>query len=85
MSESNTVRYKPGRDRKPEDRTDWALLSTMTDEEVEAAADVAGVTVRGISRLYRRLEPRQGLMLGFTGFPARMMAGGVARLAAALG
>ena len=38
MSESNTVRYRPGRDRKPEDRTDWARLRTMMDEEVEAAA-----------------------------------------------
>lgn len=61
------------------------LKDGRPDLEVEAAADVAGVTVRGISRLYRRLEPRQGLMLGFTGFPARMMAGGVAKLATALG
>jgi len=38
VSESNTVRYRPGRDRKPEDRTDWARLRTMMDEEVEAAA-----------------------------------------------
>jgi putative transcriptional regulator len=38
VSESNTVRYRPGRDPKPEDRTDWARLTTMTDEEVEAAA-----------------------------------------------
>ena len=40
--------------------------------------------MRAISRLYRQAQPRQGLMLGFSGFPERMMAGGVARLARAL-
>lgn len=60
------------------------LRDGSPDREAEALADAASVTVRGISRLYSRLEPRQGLMLGFTGFPARMMAGGVARLASAL-
>jgi putative transcriptional regulator len=32
------IRYKPGRDPEPEDRTDWDRLRRMTDEEVEAAA-----------------------------------------------
>lgn len=59
------------------------LKDGRPDREAEALADAAGVTVRGISRLYRRLEPRQGLMFGFTGFPARAMAGGVAKLARA--
>lgn len=61
------------------------LKSNRSDLEVEAAADAGGVTVRAISRLYRAVEPRQGLMLGFSGFPARVMAGGVARLAEAVG
>jgi putative transcriptional regulator len=32
------IRYRPGIDPKPEDRTDWDRLRRMTDEEVEAAA-----------------------------------------------
>ena len=32
------IRYRPGRDRKPESRTDWARLKRMSDEEVERAA-----------------------------------------------
>lgn len=55
-----------------------------SDLEAEAAADRAGIYVRAISRLYRAAEPRSGLMLGFSGFPARTMAGGVARLKKAL-
>jgi len=60
------------------------LKDGRSDLEAEAAADAAGVSVRAISRLYRKAEPRSGLMLGFSGFPAAMMAGGVARLARAL-
>ena len=56
-----------------------------SDLEVEAAAAAGGVSVRAISRLYRQAPPRQGLMLGFSGFPERMMAPGVTRLARALG
>jgi putative transcriptional regulator len=32
------IRYRPGRDPKPESRTDWDRLKRMTDEEVEQAA-----------------------------------------------
>lgn len=38
MSENNIVRYKPGRDAKPVDRTDWDRIRAMSDEEVEDAA-----------------------------------------------
>ncbi len=38
MSENNTVRYKPGRDPKPADRTNWAHVHAMTDDEAEVAA-----------------------------------------------
>ncbi|WP_309646638.1 PLP-dependent aminotransferase family protein [Phenylobacterium sp.] len=61
------------------------LKDGRSDLEVEAAAAEAGLYVRAISRLYRQVAPRQGLMLGFSGFPARLMAGGVARLAKVLG
>jgi GntR family transcriptional regulator/MocR family aminotransferase len=61
------------------------LKGNGSDLEVEAAAARGGVSVRAISRLYRQAQPRQGLMLGFSGFPERMMAPGVARLARALG
>jgi GntR family transcriptional regulator/MocR family aminotransferase len=60
------------------------LKGNGSDLEVEAAAARGGVSVRAISRLYRQAQPRQGLMLGFSGFPERMMAAGVARLARAL-
>jgi len=38
MSDSNITRYKPGRDTRPESKTDWARLRAMTDDEAEAAA-----------------------------------------------
>lgn len=38
MSDSTITRYKPGRDPKPVDRTDWKRLKAMTDTQVEAAA-----------------------------------------------
>lgn len=38
MSESNIVRYRPGRDPKPVGKTDWQRLRAMSDEEVEANA-----------------------------------------------
>jgi GntR family transcriptional regulator/MocR family aminotransferase len=61
------------------------LKEGRSDLEVEALADRGGVAVRAISQLYRWSEPRQGLMLGFSGFPERAMAPGVARLADAIG
>ena len=36
-NDASTTRYRPGRDKLP-DRTDWARLRTMSEEEVEAAA-----------------------------------------------
>ena len=32
------IRYRPGRDPKPESRTDWDRLNQMSDEEIERAA-----------------------------------------------
>jgi GntR family transcriptional regulator/MocR family aminotransferase len=39
---------------------------------------------RAITPLFHGQPARPGLMLGFTGFPARAMDGGVARLSAVL-
>ncbi len=32
------IRYRPGRDPKPESRTNWDRLKRMSDEEIEQAA-----------------------------------------------
>jgi GntR family transcriptional regulator/MocR family aminotransferase len=61
-----------------------AYLREGSDVAAEAQAAAAGMATRAISPLYRDASPRQGLLLGFTGFPARAMDAGVARLAAAL-
>jgi GntR family transcriptional regulator/MocR family aminotransferase len=54
------------------------------DVAVQAAAAARGLTARATSPLYRKAPPRPGLMLGFSGFAARSMAAGVARLADAM-
>lgn len=55
-----------------------------SDVAAEAAVTATGMTARAVSPLYHQAEPRSGLLLGFTGFPANAMDAGVARLAAAL-
>lgn len=55
------------------------------DVEAEALAAARGVVARAITPLHQVLTPRPGLLLGFTGFPAKAMDAGVARLASALG
>jgi putative transcriptional regulator len=51
------IRYKPGRDPRPEGRTDWERLKRMTDEEIEAAAladpDAQPMTDQQLARVYR--------------------------------
>jgi len=61
------------------------LKDGRSDLDVETRAEARGLLARAISPLYHDAPPRQGLLLGFTGFPAKAMDGGVARLAAALG
>ncbi|MDZ4371914.1 MAG: PLP-dependent aminotransferase family protein [Phenylobacterium sp.] len=56
-----------------------------SDRAFEARALAGGVTARAISPLHHAAPPRQGLLLGFTGFPPKAMDAGVAKLAAALG
>lgn len=60
------------------------LKDGRDDVAAEAAAAARGLTARATTPLYRKADPRPGLMLGFSGFPARSMAAGVARLAEAL-
>jgi GntR family transcriptional regulator/MocR family aminotransferase len=60
------------------------LKDGRSDLAVEAAAAARGLLARAISPLYHDAAPRQGLLLGFTGFPARSMDAGVARLASSL-
>lgn len=60
------------------------LREGRSDVEAEARAAARGVLARAISPLHHAAAPRQGLLLGFTGFPASAMEAGVARLAAAL-
>lgn len=58
------------------------LKDGRSDLDVEARAQARGLMARAISPLFHDAPPRQGLLLGFTGFPARSMDAGVARLAA---
>lgn len=61
------------------------LKDGRSDLDAEAQAAARGVLTRAISPLHHAAPPRHGLLLGFTGFPAKAMDAGVARLAAALG
>jgi DNA-binding transcriptional MocR family regulator len=60
------------------------MPSRPGDTAVERAALADGVVVRALSRLYVRARPRQGLLLGFSGYPAATIAGAAGRLAAVL-
>jgi GntR family transcriptional regulator/MocR family aminotransferase len=57
------------------------LKGGQTDVHIEAAAARARVVVRAISRFYRSASPRQGLMLGFSGFPRQLIVPAAGRLA----
>jgi len=60
------------------------LRAGWSDLDAEARAAARGVLTRAISPMHHHAAPRQGLLLGFTGFPVSAMDAGVARLAAAL-
>ena len=51
------IRYRPGREPEPKDRTDWDRLRGMTDDEVEAAArsdpDARPMTEEQLARSFR--------------------------------
>jgi GntR family transcriptional regulator/MocR family aminotransferase len=57
------------------------LRDGRSDLAVEDAARRAGIVVRAISRFYRAVSPRPGLMLGFSGFPRQLIVPAAARLA----
>lgn len=57
------------------------LHGGTSDTAIERAARENGLTVRAISRLYRKAPPRSGLMLGFAGFSHGIIAHGVSILA----
>jgi GntR family transcriptional regulator/MocR family aminotransferase len=59
------------------------LNTGLSDIEIAAAALEHRVVVRPLSRLHVRAEPRQGLLLGFSGYPVSSLAPAVARLAKA--
>ncbi|MEI8397191.1 MAG: helix-turn-helix domain-containing protein [Rhodospirillaceae bacterium] len=70
MNESTIVRYRPGRDRKPLDRTDWDRIRAASDAEIEAAAstdpdnpplDQGGLECAALGRQVRLLRGRLGL------------------------
>jgi GntR family transcriptional regulator/MocR family aminotransferase len=60
------------------------LRKGLSDTVVERAALEDGIVVRALSRLYVRTRPRQGLLLGFSGYPAPAIDGAAGRLAAIL-
>jgi GntR family transcriptional regulator/MocR family aminotransferase len=57
------------------------LHDGVSDTAIERAAGENRLTVRAISRLYRKAPPRSGLMLGFAGFSHGVIARGVSVLA----
>ncbi len=72
------IRYRPGIDPKPKDRTDWDRLDKMTDEEVEAAAlsdpDAQPMTDEELASMFRPRGLRglrKRLGLSQTGFAER--------------
>ena len=54
----------------------------VSDVQVETAAARIEIIVRAISRFYRAVPPRSGLMLGFSGFPRQLIIPAASRLAA---
>jgi GntR family transcriptional regulator/MocR family aminotransferase len=57
------------------------LTDGRSDVALESAAHQAGLIVKAISPLYRKAEPRSGLLLGFSGFPPQRIIPAAARLA----
>ena len=53
----------------------------LSDVALEATLRERGVIVRALSRMYLKASPRQGFLLGFTGFPRQVIAPALARLA----
>jgi GntR family transcriptional regulator/MocR family aminotransferase len=61
------------------------LRRGLSDVAVERAARDHGVIVRAMSRLYVKASPRSALVLGFSGYPSRVIPPAVTQLAKAFG
>jgi len=59
------------------------LNRVLKDTAIERAARERGVIVRAMSRLYVAAPPRSALVMGFSGYPRRMIPPAVAQLAKA--
>jgi GntR family transcriptional regulator / MocR family aminotransferase len=57
------------------------LRDGRADVPLETALRAQGIIVRALSRMYRKAPPRQGFLLGFTGFTPQTIKPAVARLA----
>jgi GntR family transcriptional regulator / MocR family aminotransferase len=57
------------------------LRDGLSDVALEAALRQRGIIVRALSRMYLKAPPRQGFLLGFTGFPRQVIAPALAQLA----
>jgi GntR family transcriptional regulator/MocR family aminotransferase len=60
------------------------LRRGRSDVAIERAAGDRGVIVRAMSRMYAAAPKRSALVMGFSGYPRRMIAPAVARLAKVL-
>ena len=60
------------------------LRRGLSDAKIEKAALDEGVVVRALLRLYIRARPRQGLILGFSGYPSASIGAAALRLAKTL-
>lgn len=60
------------------------LKHRLSDVSIERAAHEHGVVVRAMSRMYMDAPAKSALMLGFSGYPERLIAPAVARLAKAI-
>ena len=60
------------------------LRQDLSDVAIERAARDHGVIVRAMSRLYVAARPRSAMVLGFSGYPRRMIPPAVAQLAKAI-
>ena len=58
-----------------------SLRGGVRDLAVERAAAASGLVARAMSRTFVQARPQQGLTLGFSGFPAHVIAPAAARLA----
>jgi GntR family transcriptional regulator/MocR family aminotransferase len=57
------------------------LRGGVRDLAVERAAGAGGLVARAMSRTFVQARPQQGLMLGFSGFSAHVIAPAAGRLA----